>query len=118
MNTRLDELKCETFISIDIKLSTINQNKSPFSHEKPSSDLIKWPLFKSPEKYPHASQFTKHIYCVTLEGDALLQIKNDGMPLFLPSANIYQQIRAGHQTNISKQNITTYPPFSNEKTFI
>ena len=33
------------------------------------------------------------------------------MPLFLPSANIYQQTRAGQHANISKQNIKKYLPF-------
>ena len=48
---------------------------------------------------------------MTLECDTLLQIKNDGMPLFLTSANLYQQTRAIHHANISEHNITTYRPF-------
>ena len=44
-----------------MELVTINSNKYPSSYDQPSDDIIKWPLLKSPEKYSHASQFTKHI---------------------------------------------------------
>ena len=87
-----DELKYETLISIDIKLLTLSSNKYPSYYDQHSADLIKWPILKSPDKYCHASQFTKHLSFITLEGDTLLQIKNYGVTLFLTSANIYQQI--------------------------
>ena len=66
LNMRLDELKSEIFSSIDMKLSTINSNKA---------DIIKWQPLKSPEKYYHASQFTKNPSFVSLEGGTLLQIQ-------------------------------------------
>ena len=58
-----------------MKLLTLNSNKSPSSYYQPSYDLIKLTLPKSPEKYSHASQFTKHLSFMTLEGNNLLQIK-------------------------------------------
>ena len=58
-----------------MKLSTLNSNKYPSSYDQTSADIIKWPLLKSPEKYSHASQFTKHLSFMTLEGDTLLEIK-------------------------------------------
>ena len=75
MNMRLNELKSKTFSSIDMKVLTLNSDKSPSSDDQHSSDLNKWPLLKSPETFPHASQFTKHISFMTLEGDNLLQIQ-------------------------------------------
>ena len=51
MNMKLDEFKSETFISIDTKLLTQNSNKYLSFSDQPSSDLIKCPLPKSPEKY-------------------------------------------------------------------
>ena len=53
----------------------LNISKSHLSYNQTSADLIKWPLLKSLEKYSHASQFTKHIPFMTLEGDTFLQIK-------------------------------------------
>ena len=37
------------------------------------------------------------------------------MPSFLPSENIYQQTRSGHNKNIPKHNITTYLTFSSQQ---
>ena len=71
-----------------MELLALGKNKSPSSYEQTSSDLNKYPLLKSPEIYSHASQFTKHLSLMTLEGDTLLQIQNGGMSPFLPSANI------------------------------
>ena len=56
-----------------MKLLTTNSNKYPSSYGQPSSDLIIWPLIKSPEKYADASQFTKHLSSMNLEGYTLLQ---------------------------------------------
>ena len=75
MKMKIDEYRSETSISVDMKLLTLNSNKHPSYYDQPSADLIKWPLIKSPEKYSHASQFTKHLLFVTLEGDTLLQIQ-------------------------------------------
>ena len=63
---RLDEFKSETVISIDMKLSNLNSNKPLSYYDKASVDLIKCPFLESPEKYFHASHFTKHIYSMTL----------------------------------------------------
>ena len=46
-----------------------------FLYFKLGADIIKWPLLKSPEKYSHASQFTKYVSFITLKGDTLLQIQ-------------------------------------------
>ena len=67
MKIKMDEYKSETSSYIDMKLLTLNSNKSPTYYDQPSSDLIKLSLLKSPEKYSHASQFTKHLYFITLE---------------------------------------------------
>ena len=75
MDMRLYELKCDTVISLDMKLSSLTSNKPSCSYDQPSSDLIKWSLPKSPGKHSHASQSTKHISSMTLEVDTLLQIK-------------------------------------------
>ena len=53
MNMRLDEFKSETVISVDTKLLTLNSNKPLSSYDQASSDLIKWLLLKSHEKYSH-----------------------------------------------------------------
>ena len=71
----MDEYKYETSRSIDTKLLTPYSNKDPSYYEKPSNDPIKWILLKSPEKYSHASQFTKHLSFMNLKGDTLLQIQ-------------------------------------------
>ena len=72
---RLNEFKNETVISIDMKLSTLNSNKLAYSYDQPSADLIKWTLLKSPGKYYHSSQFTKHISSITLEDDTLIHLE-------------------------------------------
>ena len=48
MKMKLDEFKSETSSSVDMKLLTLSSDKYTSSYEKPSSDLIKWSLFKSP----------------------------------------------------------------------
>ena len=58
-----------------MNLSTPNLNKSPSSYDQTLADLIKWTLLNPPEKYSHASQFTKHISLMTLEGNILLKIQ-------------------------------------------
>ena len=69
------EYKYETSISNDMKLLTFNSNKYTSYYDQPSADIIKWIPLKSPEKHSHASQFTKHLSFMTLEGSSLLQIQ-------------------------------------------
>ena len=110
---RLNELKSETFISIDIKLSTLNSNKPSSYYDQPSADLIKCLLLKLPEKYSHTSQFTKHLSSVTLEDNILPRIQNGGMRSFLISDTIYQQKRTGQHKisqSITSQHIFFSPP--------
>ena len=57
-----------------MKLLTLNSNKYPSYCDQPSSDIIKFTPLKSPGKYSHASQITKYLSFMTLEGDTLLQI--------------------------------------------
>ena len=102
---KLDKFKPRAYSSIDMKAFSLNSKKSTSSYDQPSADIIKWPLLKSPYFHSHASQFTKHISFMTLEG--LLQIKNGGMPLFLTSSNPCQQTISGHHTNHSKHKIIT-----------
>ena len=84
-----------------MKLLSMSSNKHYSSYDQTSADLIKSPLINSLEKYSHASQFTKHPYSKTLEGNTLLQIQNSWMSSSLPSDNIYQQTKAGQHINIS-----------------
>ena len=39
----------------DMKLSALNSNKPSCYYDKTSADLIQCTIFKSPEKYSHAS---------------------------------------------------------------
>ena len=108
----LYEFKCETFSSIEMKLSTLNSNKSPSFYDQPSADIIKGPLLESPEKYFYISELTKHLSSKNLLGNTLLQIQKWWNVVFLTSANIYQQTRAGQYTDLSEQKITISLPFS------
>ena len=51
MKIKMDEYKSETSSYIDMKLLTLNSNKSPTYYDQPSSDLIKLSLTRSPEIY-------------------------------------------------------------------
>ena len=75
LNMKLNEYKSKTSSSISMKLLTINPNKMFSSYDQHSADLIKCKLFKSPEKYFHASKLTKHLLFMTLEGNTLIQIE-------------------------------------------
>ena len=75
MNMVLNELKSEIFSSLEMKLSAIISTKPFYSYNQTSAYLIKWTLLKSPEKYYHASQFTKHVPSMTLKGNTLLKIQ-------------------------------------------
>ena len=101
LKNRFDKLKAEASISIDMKVYDLNSNKYLSSYNQPSADLIKCTLLKSPERYSHASQFTKYLSFMTLEGDNHIRIKNGRMPFFLTSVNIYHQTRSGHHKNHS-----------------
>ena len=75
---KLDKITSDNtknFNYFDMKIPDPTSNIPSSSYDQPSDDLIKWSLLKSPEKYSHASQFTKHIYCMTLEDDNILKIK-------------------------------------------
>ena len=85
-----------------MKFFALNSNKYPSSHYQPSAYLIKWTLLKSPDFHFHASQFTKRLSFMTLEGNNLIQIKKWWYSIFLHSENICQQTRAGHHTNHSE----------------
>ena len=70
------------FNSLYMKLPALTSEKSSLtsenpssSYEQPSADIIKYPLLKSPEKSSHASQLTKHISSITLEGDTIHKIQ-------------------------------------------
>ena len=75
IDTKIEEFKAEASRSINSKFSHIILNNSPSSYNQPSSDINKWPLLKSPDFYSHASQFTKHILPMILEGDTILQLQ-------------------------------------------
>ena len=74
IDTDLYEFKNEASISINKTVSTINTNNPPSSYNQPSAYIIKWELTRSPDFHFHASQITKHLSPMTLEGDTLLQI--------------------------------------------
>ena len=48
MKVKMDEFKSETSSFIDMKLLTINSNKSHSYYDQSSADLIKWQLFNTP----------------------------------------------------------------------
>ena len=75
IDINIDDLKAEAYISINKKLSPINPKKYPSSYNQPSADINKWPLLKSTYFLSHASQFTKNISPMTLEGKTLIQLK-------------------------------------------
>ena len=81
MNIKLDELKTEikadnttTFNSLNIKLSALTSKITSSFYDQPSVDITQWTLLKAPEKSSHASQFTKHLFPMTLKGDTLIKI--------------------------------------------
>ena len=56
--------------------------KSSSYSEQPTTYIMKWKLLKSTEKYSYASQLTKNVSSLNLEGDTLFQIENFRMPLY------------------------------------
>ena len=48
IDTNIDESKAEASSSINRNFSTINSNKPLYSYTKPSADINKWKLLKSP----------------------------------------------------------------------
>ena len=101
MNIRLDEFKSETFISIEMKISTINSNKYPFYYYQPSADIVKFPLLKSSEKINIHNNSPNIYLSWTYKATINFKFKNGGMPSLLTSTDICQQTRYGHNTNIS-----------------
>ena len=75
VDTKIDDFKYEASISINKTFSPINSNNQPSSYKKSSADINKGPLLKSPYPHSHASQFTKHLSPITLEGDTPIQFK-------------------------------------------
>ena len=75
IDTHIDELKAESYISINSTFSTINSNNSPSYYNEASADINKWPLLKSTGFHSHDSEFTKYISPMTLEGDTLVQLQ-------------------------------------------
>ena len=75
LKNNIDELKAKSSRSINNTVYTLNTNNFPSSYNQPSDDITKCPLLKSPDFYSRASQFTKNISSMTLEGDTLLQIQ-------------------------------------------
>ena len=75
IDTKIDEFKDEASISINKTLYPLNPINSTSSYNQPSADINKLPLLKSPDYHSHASQLTKHISPVTLEGDTLIQLQ-------------------------------------------
>ena len=101
-----DDIKSDhvkTINSLDIKISAITPKRRSSYYEQPYDYITNCPLLKPPEKYLHASKFTKHMSLTNLEVDTLPQLQNVGMPFVPPSANTYQQKRSGHHKNISNQ---------------
>ena len=111
MDMRLYEFKYETVISIDMKLSTLYSNKPSLSHDQTSDDIIKWPPPKSPEKYSRASQFTKHLSSMSLEGDTLLQIQKlwyDILSAFLQYLSTNKSCTAYKSLRVELHNIYSF----------
>ena len=103
-----------------MKSFALNSYIYPSYYYRPSADIIKWPILKSPYFHSHASQFTKHLSFVTIEGDTHIQLQNGGMPFIsslcqYPSTyNIwppYNRFKAEHH-NISK---FLLPPYTHPK---
>ena len=75
---KLDKITADNtkiFNTFNMKIPTLTSNKTYSSYEQSSSDLTKFTLLKSPEKYLHELQLNKHLFPMNLEGDTLLQIK-------------------------------------------
>ena len=64
-----DEIKADhmkIINSLDMKISSITSNKPSLSYEQPYSNITKWPLLKSSDKYSHELQFTKPLSSMNL----------------------------------------------------
>ena len=112
---KLDELKTDhmkTTNLFETKLSAITSNFFYLSSEKPSADLIKWPLLNPSDKASHTSQLTKNIPPWTLKAPLYLNFKNGGIPLYPHYENPYQQKRYYRHTNPSNQKLMVYQHFS------
>ena len=58
-----------------MKASAFDLYQSPSSYDQHLASIIKWTLLKSPDVHFRASQFTKNLSCMNLEGDTLLPIQ-------------------------------------------
>ena len=75
---KLDKITADNtkiFNTFNMKIPTLTSNKTYSSYEQSSSDLTKFTLLKSPEKYLHELQLNKHLFPMNLEGETLLQIQ-------------------------------------------
>ena len=75
IDTKIDKFKSEAPWSINKLLYPLNSNNYTPSYNQPSANIIKWLLLKSTDFRLHASQLTKHLSPMTLEGDTLLQLQ-------------------------------------------
>ena len=75
LKNKIDKFEAEASSSINKTVSALNSKNPPYYYNQSSDDIIKWPLLKSPDFHSHASQFTKHLSLMTLEGETLLQIQ-------------------------------------------
>ena len=71
----IDDLKSVAYISINTTFFPPKSHNYHSSSHQPSDDITKWPLLKSPDFHSQASQFTKHLSQMTLEGYNLLHIQ-------------------------------------------
>ena len=75
IDTNIDAIKSVAYIYINQTFYPANSHDSNFSSNQHSADITKCTLLKSPYFHSHASNFTKHLLPMTLEGDTLLQLQ-------------------------------------------
>ena len=75
IDTKIYEFKYEASISINRTFSPLNSKNFPSYYNQPSDYINKLPLLKSPDSHSSASQFTKHLSPMNLEGDTLIQLQ-------------------------------------------
>ena len=66
IDTDIDDIKAESYSSINQKFSPLKSHNSHSFYNKPSAGINQWPLLKSPYYHSHASQFTKQLSPMTL----------------------------------------------------
>ena len=79
LNTKVDKnidgVKAVASISIYPTFSPPNSHNSCSFSNKPSADITKFTLLRSPYFQSHASHITKQLSSITLEGNTLLKLK-------------------------------------------